>query len=215
MKPLNHTTITSPHQNITFNINDARAFGLNEAILLKQLHDKLVREEIKDSDKQTYYCCDTPEQWQTTLPFSLEEIRSALNSLYRQGIIKTRKVGGTNCYTISYKVWAQEEEPKPIVKTTPKPKTNNATKEQFQEVWDIYGYKVGKRDAEKAWERITKEEVEPIKQAVPTYLEWIKVKDFPQQGLGPWLNKRRWEDEYNEGKTSGKYDELLNNAITI
>jgi len=95
--------------------------------------------------------------------------------------------------------------------------TDNYTKEDyktdhsssFEEIWDLYNFKKGKKKALQKFETIIKKEKEPvlliekIKQAIPEYLKHLLSESWKQQKqLEFWLNQECWNDEYKIKKTN-------------
>jgi DnaD/phage-associated family protein len=86
--------------------NLAKAIGLNEGIVLQQLHYWLhTSKHSKDGRKWVY---NTYEDWQEQFPFwSKSTIRRTINSLEKQGLIETKnynkiKSDRTKWYSINY-----------------------------------------------------------------------------------------------------------------
>jgi len=84
----------------------------------------------------------------------------------------------------------------------------------FTQVWNQYGYKVGKRAAQKAWQKIPPIEQETM---VKKIIDYIKTKpDWQSQlHLSTYLNQGRYNDEYPEFTGIPKEPDLsYENAIT-
>jgi len=65
----------------------------------------------------------------------------------------------------------------------------------FEDFWKAYPLHVGKRDAERAWMRLSAKDQHAAYNGIHRYCEYIR-----QTGVGikypqGWLNGRRWEDE--------------------
>ena len=84
----------------------AVAIGLNEAMLLQQLHYWMQRSNIEHDGRQWVY--NTMEDWQKQLPFwSVATIKRAFNVLRELGIVDSEQLSAdkrdkTNYYTINY-----------------------------------------------------------------------------------------------------------------
>lgn len=66
----------------------------------------------------------------------------------------------------------------------------------FEALWNLYGYKESRKDAEKLFSRL--KEAEKIKCfiQVPKYKKKISQSGIAQALLGTWINKQRYNDEY-------------------
>lgn len=84
----------------------AVAIGLNEAILLQQLHYWLGHSTVTEGGKRWVY--NTLEEWQKQLPFwSVATIKRAFSTLCELGIVERQQLSKdrrdkTNYYTINY-----------------------------------------------------------------------------------------------------------------
>ena len=68
----------------------------------------------------------------------------------------------------------------------------------FQTFWTLYPRKVAKRAAEKAWNRLNKQEQEEALKALPNHIKYWQLKDTDKEYIchaQTWLNQGRWEDE--------------------
>lgn len=92
----------------------AAAIGLNEAIVLQQIHYWMPKSTFEHDGKTWIY--NTAAQWQEQLPFWSEStIRRALNSLKKQGLIEVERLSPdrrdkTSYYTINYDKLAEKSE---------------------------------------------------------------------------------------------------------
>lgn len=68
----------------------------------------------------------------------------------------------------------------------------------FPIFWETYGYKVGKLQAEKEWNKLNKDDQGRAIQQAPRYHQWRKNKQPPQEAVHPerYLSKRRFDDEF-------------------
>lgn len=84
----------------------ALAIGLNEAIVLQQLHYWLQRSQHVHEDRRWIY--NTYEEWQAQFPFwSLKTVRNVIGSLEKQELVLTgnfnqQSTNRTKWYTIDY-----------------------------------------------------------------------------------------------------------------
>ena len=68
----------------------------------------------------------------------------------------------------------------------------------FAEFWNLYPRKVGKRVAQKSWDRLTAQEQSDVLEALPNHLKYWKLKNTESDYIphpATWLNQGRWEDE--------------------
>lgn len=66
----------------------------------------------------------------------------------------------------------------------------------FNDAWEAYQHKVGRKAAETAWKRLKQHERESAYTKIPLYVQSLSDRKF-QAHLSTWLNGRRWEDEYS------------------
>ena len=65
----------------------------------------------------------------------------------------------------------------------------------FQEFYDDYGKKVSRTAAEKAFKKLTVNDLQKIKEVLPQWKkQYVKQKEY-QPHPSTWLNQRRWEDD--------------------
>lgn len=68
----------------------------------------------------------------------------------------------------------------------------------FDQFWKLYPRKVGKRAAQKSWQRLTAQEQSDVLEALPDHLKYWKLKNTESEYIphpATWLNQGRWEDE--------------------
>ena len=67
----------------------------------------------------------------------------------------------------------------------------------FDTFYDMYKHKVGKLEAERAWKRLNKsDQLEAIKN-IKAYDGFLHRKSIAKANPATYLNKRRFEDEFN------------------
>lgn len=67
----------------------------------------------------------------------------------------------------------------------------------FADFYTLYPRKQGRRAAEKSWDRLTHQEQEDAFLALPTHIEYWKLKQTEIEYIchpATWLNQGRWED---------------------
>lgn len=73
----------------------------------------------------------------------------------------------------------------------------------FQEFYSRYPKKVAKKDAEKAWARLTDEQRKAALEALPKHIKAWEVKGTEKEYMphpASWINGERWEDEIEVGE---------------
>jgi hypothetical protein len=68
----------------------------------------------------------------------------------------------------------------------------------FTQFWTLYPRKVGKRVAQKSWQRLTAQEQSDVLEALPNHIKYWKLKNTETDFIphpATWINQGRWEDE--------------------
>lgn len=174
---------------------------------------------------------------------SRKSIFQALETLSDKGVIIVNKTGDINRYSLNldselgtqstYTRYASNLELGTQVNIQKKEKESIQKKVYslkeiellFEEIWELYNFKKGKKKSRDKFEVIIKNSKDPIlliekiKKAIPNYLQHLKIENWKQQKqLEFWLNGEHWEDEHDlkqKSKTSNiihtntsKYDNL-------
>ena len=96
-----------------------------------------------------------------------------------------------------------KEEVKPVELRLPVTSDGSIVMPTFQDFWDAYAYKKGRKKAEEKWNRLKPKEKVACMKAVPAYVENTMIpgsaytgtkKQFRMHPL-TYLNGARWEDE--------------------
>ncbi len=66
----------------------------------------------------------------------------------------------------------------------------------FEALWNLYGYKESRKDAETQFKKIKEADVIKCFIQVPKYKKKIALSGVAQALLATWLNKQRYNDEY-------------------
>lgn len=68
----------------------------------------------------------------------------------------------------------------------------------FEDFWEMYGYKVGKKErVKKLWENLTEIEQGKCMVSIPKYKRWLnKNEGIAQCYPETYLSQKRWENEY-------------------
>lgn len=80
----------------------------------------------------------------------------------------------------------------------------------FPQFWQTYPRKVGKKDALKAWSKLTPEQRLKAMEAIPTHVRYWQVCNTESTFIphaSSWLNGWRFEDEIEEPKPKPKKQE--------
>jgi hypothetical protein len=66
----------------------------------------------------------------------------------------------------------------------------------FEALWNLYGYKESRKDAEKFFSKLKEDEIIKCFIQVPKYKKKLALSTIAQALLGTWINKQRFNDEY-------------------
>ena len=68
----------------------------------------------------------------------------------------------------------------------------------FQDFYSLYPRKMARKDAERAWNRLTPTQQKECLEALPNYLKYWKIKETQKDYIpypASFLNQERWTDE--------------------
>lgn len=65
----------------------------------------------------------------------------------------------------------------------------------FDEFWEKYPIKVGKKKCSKKWEKLTKKQKEEIKNTIDDFIAYKQFPGWKHPNPETYLNSERWEDE--------------------
>lgn len=68
----------------------------------------------------------------------------------------------------------------------------------FDDFWKAYPLHMGKRDAERAWKRLSAGDKQKALAGVSIYRKYIEQTGVNIKYPQGWLNGHRWEDKYDE-----------------
>lgn len=91
----------------------------------------------------------------------------------------------------------------------------------FETFWDMYPRKVAKRAAEKAWNKLSKQDQEEALKALPNHIKYWQIKDTEKEFIchaTTWINQGRWEDEIDLAPTVAKKPQIpwySNDELTL
>jgi hypothetical protein len=210
----------------------AVAVGLEEAIVLQQLHYWMMNPKVGEWHDDMKWIYNTYEQWHANFPFwSASGIRKFISRLESQDLILSTDTYNedprdrTKWYTLNYELLSElTNAPAPAgqffnkTETTRRDNTetnylqsvadeDSATR-LFNGFWLAYPRKEGKASALKAWRRIrpNMDQADRILTAVmlQTKNNWHGREKQYIPLPASWLNGERWEDEIVPPKTNGK-----------
>ena len=82
----------------------------------------------------------------------------------------------------------------------------------FEDFWDLYDKKVGKKKAQKKWNKLKQKEKEMIMENLPAYIYSTPNKQF-RKNPETYLNNESWNDEiilpYNENRLTEEQRDYL------
>jgi len=81
----------------------------------------------------------------------------------------------------------------------------------FAEWWAMYPRKVSRREAEKAWHKLSPQDQDSASDALPNHIQYWKLKDTSSEFIphaSTWLNQARFEDELDMTEKAHKAPKL-------
>ena len=81
----------------------------------------------------------------------------------------------------------------------------------FNEFYALYPRKMGRKDAERSWNRLTPAQQEECLVAMPNYLKYWKIKETAKDFIpypATFLNNERWTDDLDLEPIQNKKPEL-------
>ena len=91
---------------------------------------------------------------------------------------------------------------KPVINTdTNGVSGDNAIPPSFEDFWQLYDRKIGKKKCESKWAKISNSDKELIMATLPAYLASIKDKQYQKHPI-TYLNNESWHDEITTSQTN-------------
>lgn len=202
----------------------AEKIGLNEAIVLQQLHYWLEKSTNVKEEKRWVY--NTYGDWVKQFPFWSETtIRRTITKLEKEGYIQSgkfnkMKIDNTKWYTIDYNrvedmnrppvqngqteesKWTDEQSKmdRPITRDYTETTTENKYSSEFEEFWSIYPRKLDKKKAYKSFHRPLKEYgIDEILKGTRAYAKSVKGSEAKFiKHASTFLNNDSFIDGYEE-----------------
>ena len=169
---------------------------LEDIILHFKLYEREDDEDNEDNEFGYFYSKRMRRNME-----KMEEIKQK-RSYAGQMSGKARQVSNTSSTSVKQKGTIKVKEKKSKLKET---KLNIS----FDDVWNLYDYKVGSKDKNKRkWESLTNIERENIMENIPLYKTSTPDKQY-RKHFSTYLNNRGWEDEIaisSNGVNDFEYD---------
>lgn len=68
----------------------------------------------------------------------------------------------------------------------------------FDAVWELFGHKIKKFEAEERWKKATEATRIKIFTSIPAYKKYLERKGVSQTNLATFIHKRYYEDDWNK-----------------
>lgn len=188
-------------------------YGLNEAIVIQQIH--YWSERLKPNEDGIVWVYNSIPEWNKQFPFWSERtIFSTLKKLRDMGIlIAERKSDNPWNQTLYYRLNYEkldhpisqtlQDRPRKTCDITVKTETTKEYIDRFEQFWKKYPRKVAKPNAQKAWLKIKPDDALTEKMIAAINRQELcnsEIKFVPHPAT--WLNNRRWEDEVQVQQSS-------------
>lgn len=223
----------------SFDIGLATQYGVPEAILIANLEFWIRKNEANGVNFHDgyYWTFNSTKALGELFPYlSVRKIQNALNHLREEGIIQ---VGNYNSSKYDRTLWyaftdkgksitqkremdfpakgnQNGEKGKPIPDNKPDSKPDNKpdNTSAFEELWNLYPRKVGKKAAYTAFNRALKAgaTIDIIRQGIVRYSAYIRQNNVNQRYIkmgSTWFNGECWNDDYGTACANG-----YNNGVT-
>lgn len=79
----------------------------------------------------------------------------------------------------------------------------------FEAAWELYGHKISKLDAVKAFKKMSEADKIPFFVSIPKYLAYLKKTKLGQASMERYINGKYWENEYPEIVGKRNYNPIL------
>ena len=92
------------------------------------------------------------------------------------------------------------------------PQREIATIDRFDEFWEAYNYKTGKKPAQRAWAKATAD-ADTIIQAAHAHRHWHEQAGTAKRYIphpSTWLNQERWNDELTQPPVGQQHNRDIN-----
>ena len=175
----------------------------------KILYDEVTEEifiknwiKFNQIDNKNIFICVLKELKEIKSKLFLNEFAKSIDyinisEIYNKEIKGACKGLVRGCISPTKKETKEEEE------TESKEETESETKEDFDRFWDLYDYKVGKKEKIiKKFEGLTVEQKEKIFETLPEYVKSTPDKKF-RKHPETYLNNHSWNDEIIKFQNNG------------
>ena len=125
------------------------------------------------------------------------------NEALREAFVQGARFMATDRYYKEKPMFPKEDEVETVDLQVTVPPLASVIAPTFQDFWDAYAYKKGRKNAEEKWNKLKPKEKVACMKAVPAYVENTMIpgsaytgtkKQFRMHPL-TYLNGARWEDE--------------------
>jgi hypothetical protein len=203
-------------ETIAFKTEYAEMYGVECAILIQGIQLGLSINQNKPTHRKLgrIWMYNSVKDWHVTYPFMSEStIKRALNKLKQSKVIDvmqldTNPMNKTNWYTLNQSVLSTctnalgQNDPIEEVKLNQSKqyKPNNIkqtiknNENVFEDFWNLYGKKVAREAAEKAFQKIKPDLYSVIKTNIPFFVAANTDLKF-RPNFASYLNGKRWEDQ--------------------
>lgn len=79
----------------------------------------------------------------------------------------------------------------------------------FDALWNLYGYKESRKDAEKLFNKLKEEQIIKCFIQVPKYKKKLAQSTTAQALLSTWISKERFNDEYPEAVNTKNFNPMI------
>ena len=181
-------------------------YGLNEAIVIQQIH--YWSDKVKPSQDGFVWVYNTIPEWKKQFPFWSERtIFSILKKLKELEILFAEKKNENSWnHTLYYRINYEkldhtisqhlQDRSRKVCENTVNTETNKEYIDRFEIFWSKYPRKIAKTNAKKAWLRMKPDDAltQKIIFAIDQQGLYGKEIQFVPHAA-TWLNGERWEDE--------------------
>ena len=148
---------------------------------------KLLYAEITALCNKEGYCWATNEYFADLYSMSKSSISRNISSLVEGQYLNISFTENRTKRKLSLRVRKNEYHNNKV--------NNKSNIYSFQEFYNDYGKKVSRTAAEKAFKKLTVNDLQKIKEILPQWKkQYVKQKEY-QPHPSTWLNQRRWEDD--------------------
>lgn len=148
------------------------------------------------------------------LSLSVNTVKKYLTELVDNGLIEFKPTGisskfSTCIYNVKVNCETSEQPKKTKTKSTHSSNSKSELASQFQELWDLYPRKQGKKDAFEKFKRVIRDgsaTVAEIRDGINRYIPYAKKKGHKFTLMGStFFNQERWQDQWEMNEFESWY----------